>query len=157
MILFSSTRTVKADDRYARLVLVGDSTREYKFSVTADERAILERIVEAEATGGNVEQKKNVASCVLARVESKEWPNTVEKVVFQNDGRTWQFTPISDRRYYKVKITDSTRKAVNEVLIYGLTHRYTFFCSKKSWEKPNSWHRKALQYGFYDGEHIYCK
>ena len=127
----------------------------YEYEVTEEERAILERIVEAEATGGNVAQKMNVASCVLARVESKDWPNTIEKVVFQNDGKVWQFSPVSDKRYYSVKITDSTKRAVDKVLKNGKTHNCEWFCSDKSYHKENSWHRNHLKWAFFDGEHHY--
>lgn len=94
-------------------------------TVTDEEREILYRIVEAEATDGTKQQKKNVASCILARVESKDFPNTVKDVVFEKN----QFTPLYDGRYYSVKITDSTKEAVDEILENGREHDYLFFCS----------------------------
>ena len=133
----------------------------YEIEVNDEELAILERIVEAEATGGNVEQKMNVASCILARVRSDEWPDTIKEVVFQKTGSTHQFTPIKDGRYYSVKITDETREAVQNVLKNGLTHECLWFCSMQSYEKKDkngkytSWHRKHLEYAFYDDEHVY--
>ena len=128
----------------------------YEISLDEESRAILERIVEAEATGGTVEQKMNVASCVLVRVQSKKWPSTVKGVVFDNDGTTWQFTPVSDGRYYTVKVTEDTKEAVERVSKNGLTHSCDFFCSYESYTKEGSWHRKHLEYGFEDGIHIYC-
>ena len=124
--------------------------------VTDEEYEILCRIVEAEATDGNIRQKMNVASCVMARVEGKSWENTIKGVVFSHSGSTYQFTPISDGRYYSVKITATTRMAVSNVLRYGKTHSYQYFCSYASYAKENSWHRNHLRYGFKDGEHIYC-
>ena len=129
----------------------------YEIPLDEESREILERIVEAEATDGTVKQKMNVASCILARVESKSWPNTVKGVVFDNDGRTWQFTPVVDGRYYSVKITTSTKDAVERVSKEGLTHSYEFFCSYQSYASEDSWHREHLLYGFKDGIHIYCK
>ncbi len=133
----------------------------YEIPLDETSRAILERIVEAEATGGNVKQKMNVASCILARVQSKSWPDTVEGVVFDNDGVTWQFSPISDGRYYTVSITDSTREAVESVSKSGLTHQCMWFCSDGSYNKTNekgeyvSYHRLHHTYAFFDGEHHY--
>lgn len=92
---------------------------------TEEEREILYRIVEAEATDGTKQQKKNVASCILARVASDEFPNTIKGVVFEKN----QFTPLYDGRYYSVKITDSTKEAVDEILKNGREHDYLFFCS----------------------------
>lgn len=136
----------------------------YEIPLDEESRAILERIVEAEATSGNKEQKMNVASCVLARVSSKAWPNTVEEVVFQKTQGVWQFSPLGDGRYFTVKITQVTQEAVESVLKNGLTHSCLWFCSKGSYEKKDkngkytSWHRKTFgDYEFYDGEHCYFK
>ncbi|MEG1458872.1 MAG: cell wall hydrolase [Acetivibrio sp.] len=85
---------------------------EKKIHLSKKDREILYRIVEAEATGEDLTGKKLVANVVLNRVNSKEFPDTVEKVVFA-DG---QFSPIRDGRYYKVKITKETKEAVEKVL-----------------------------------------
>ena len=114
---------------------------------------ILVRIVEAEATGGNHEQKMNVASCVLARVEAPQWPDNIEDVVFQKQ----QFTPVWDGRYYTVTITQSTKEAVDEVLKFGKTHDCLWFCSDGSYRKENSYHRLNHTWVFFDGEHHYTK
>ena len=85
----------------------------YDIEISQSEREILERIVEAEATDGELFQKMNVASCIITRMQSRYWPNTIESVVFQTTNGTHQFTPVSDGRYYSVVITDSTRDAVD--------------------------------------------
>lgn len=121
------------------------------WEVTDKARDILYRITEAEATGGNVEQKKNVASCVLARVKAPQWPDTIEGVVFQNQ----QFTPVWDGRYYTVTITESTKEAVDWVLKNGETHDCLWFCSDGSYRKENSYHRLNHTWVFFDGEHHY--
>lgn len=127
------------------------------YEITQDEYDILVRIVEAEATGGNHEQKMNVASCVLARVEAPQWPDNIKDVVFQKQ----QFTPIWDGRYYTVKIQESTKKAVDEVLKFGKTHDCLWFCSDDSYNKKNekgeycSYHRLNHTWVFFDEEHHY--
>lgn len=128
------------------------------YNITQDEYDILVRITEAEATGGNHEQKMNVASCVLARVEAPQWPDNIEDVVFQKQ----QFTPVWDGRYYTVTITQSTKEAVDEVLKFGKTHDCLWFCSDKSYKKKDnngryaSWHRNEFGDSvFFDGEHHY--
>ena len=95
------------------------------YEVTDEEFEILCRIAEAEATDGTIEQKENVVSCVFARMESNEFPNTVKGVVFEKS----QFSPISDGRYYSVKVTEDTKAAVNNILKNGKNHNYLFFCS----------------------------
>lgn len=97
------------------------------YEVTEEEYEILCRITEAEATEGTVEQKANVTSTVFNRVESDEWPNTIEGVVFQKNPT--QFSPTANGRYYSVEITDSTREAVDYILMNGSQHEYIYFCS----------------------------
>ena len=127
------------------------------YEVTDEEYEILCRIVEAEATGGTIEQKANVASCIMARVEGDDWEDDIKSVVFSHSNGIYQFTPISDGRYYKVKITDETRAAVDRVLKEGKTHSCQYFCTYASWEKSGSWHRNNLTEVFRDGEHVYSR
>jgi spore germination cell wall hydrolase CwlJ-like protein len=105
---------------------------------------ILCRIVEAEITEGDIQQKINVAQTVINRVESPRFPDTVKEVVFAKK----QFCPIRDGRYYKVSITDETEKAVNSVLQNPTNHNALFF--KAVWEKSDWSNYKFL---FTDGKH----
>lgn len=109
---------------------------------------ILTRIVEAEATGGTLEQKVNVASCVINRCLSDGWPDTVEKVVFEKS----QFSPVWDGRYYSVSITESSIEAVQEILRNGTTHNCIFFCS---YGCKSEYFRKKGEPDFKDGIHRY--
>ncbi|HIU67361.1 MAG TPA: cell wall hydrolase, partial [Candidatus Caccomorpha excrementavium] len=59
------------------------AARQSVFSVTQEEVEILQRIVEAEATGQDVKGKILVANVVLNRVMSDGFPDTIEEVVFQ--------------------------------------------------------------------------
>ncbi len=88
--------------------------RRIKLSET-DKNALL-RIVEAEATGEDIKGKMLVANVILNRVDSDEFPDSVEGVVYQRKGSTYQFSPLADGRYYRVSITDETREAVERVL-----------------------------------------
>lgn len=77
---------------------------------------VLLRIVEAEATGEDIKGKMLVANVILNRVKDKEFPSSVEGVVFQKESGVYQFSPIKDGRYYKVSISKGTRQAVERVL-----------------------------------------
>lgn len=85
-------------------------------SVSASDRIILERIVEAEAGGEDHKGKVLVANVVLNRVKSKSFPSTIKEVVFAHRGSTYQFSPIYDGRYYTVNVSDDTKKAVSDAL-----------------------------------------
>lgn len=77
---------------------------------------ILCRIVEAEAGSEDEKGRMLIANVVMNRVESRRFPNTVKDVVFQKDGGFFQFSPVANGRYYKVKISEKTKEAVAKVL-----------------------------------------
>lgn len=95
--------------------------------LTEEEIAIFERIVEAEVTTNNYEGKLAVANVILNRIESERFPNTMKDVVFAKR----QFSPISDGRYYKVKVTDLTKEVVQDALLgYRMVERDVYyFCT----------------------------
>jgi hypothetical protein len=92
---------------------------------------VLQRIVEAECTGQDLESKKNIASAIINRVFSDEFPNNIPDVVFQRSSGYYQFSPIADGRYYDVEITDSTADAVTYVLQSGPVHSGVYFCNMR--------------------------
>ena len=107
--------------------------------ITDDEIEILQRITEAEATGGSVESKMNVTSVIINRLNHMDFPSTIKDVVFQDK----QFTPIADRRYFTVEVTEDTIKAVQNVLEKGVTTEAIYFANmsklpkstKTAWDK----------------------
>ena len=54
---------------------------------------------------------------ILNRVKSSTFPNSVEGVVFQKSNGTFQFSPIRDGRYQRVRISDETVEAVERALL----------------------------------------
>jgi len=85
---------------------------EINLNLTEEEIEIFERIVEAEVGGTNYEGKLAVANVILNRVQSSRFPNTLKEVVFANR----QFSPISDGRYYTVKVSETTKQVVQDAL-----------------------------------------
>ena len=125
-------------------------------SLSEDELKVLYRIVEAEATGEDIYGKILVANVVLNRVNSSEFPNNVTDVVFQKVGSSYQFSPTKDGRYYSVKVTKSTKEAVNRALSgedYSNGALY-FFARKLTSQKKANWFdqslRKVVQYGCHE-------
>lgn len=95
--------------------------------LTEDEIEIFERIVEAEVSTNNYEGKLAVANVILNRIESERFPNTMKEVVFARR----QFSPVSDGRYYKVKVSDLTKQVVEDALAgYRMVERDVYyFCT----------------------------
>ena len=70
--------------------------------------------MEAEATDKDEKSKILVANVILNRVRSKEFPNSIESVVFQRAYGKVQFSPTADGRYESVRITKSTKRSVKK-------------------------------------------
>ena len=90
--------------------------RKNRIEITQSEYENLLRIVEAEAGGEDKKGKMLVANVVLNRVENEDFPDTVTEVIFQSENGTTQFSPISDGRFYTVKISQETKEAVDAAL-----------------------------------------
>ncbi len=97
------TASFKAEEQASKLV-----------SLSAKDYEALTRIVEAEATNEDMKGKILIVNVVMNRVESSRFPNNIYDVVHQNINGRVQFSPISDGRYYKLSVTSSTQKAVEE-------------------------------------------
>lgn len=120
---------------------------------------ILERIVEAEAGGENFTGKVLVANVVLNRVKSKAFPSTIEGVVFSHRGSRYQFSPISDGRYYTVTVSKSTKKAVRSALRGNDPSRGALYFMERAYADSSnvSWFDRALTRLFGYGCHEFYK
>lgn len=74
------------------------------------------RIVEAEATGEDLQGKMLIANVIINRVKDERFPDTIEEVVWQQIGGAAQFQPTVDGRIDSVVISDDTIQAVDRVL-----------------------------------------
>ena len=81
--------------------------------LTNDDYKNLLRIVEAEAGGEDRTGKILVANVIINRVKNNKFPDTVTEVIFQKNNNVAQFSPVSDGRINKVKISDETIEAVD--------------------------------------------
>jgi len=86
-------------------------------SLTDSEFQVLCRIVEAEAGGEDINGRILVANVILNRVQDEAFPDTVEGVVFQKYKGKFQFSPIYDGRYHRVKVSEETVEAVERALL----------------------------------------
>ncbi len=124
-------------------------------SASAESRRILERIVEAEAGDQDLKGRVLVANVVLNRVKSKNFPNSVKRVVFAHR----QFSPISNGSYYSVSVSSTTRKAVQAALDgrdYSRGALY-FMCRSASSPSNVSWFDRDLTRLFKYGCHEFYR
>ena len=130
---------------------------DFIMELSEEQLTVLERIVEAEAGDEDTYGKMLVANVVLNRVLDDEFPDTVKEVVFQNNGKTYQFSPVRKGcRYYTVTVSEHTKAAVARVLegedysdgaLYFFARRYTS-AKKAKWFDTSL--RKIVEYGCHE-------
>lgn len=123
--------------------------------ITEEDKEVLLRIVEAEATCEDIKGRMLVANVILNRVVSKKFPDSIAEVVFQNNGVTYQFAPIKDGRYWTVEVSDETREAVERVLAgEDYSQGALYFAARRLANKDAmSWFDTSLKYLFRHGCH----
>lgn len=113
------------------------------------------RIVEAEATGGDLKSKILIANVVLNRVNDSHFPETVNEVVFQYSGGSPQFSPVEDGRIYSVEVTNETIEAVDRALNgEDYSEGALFFMARQSSDHSSvAWFDSSLKPLFSYGGH----
>ena len=121
----------------------------------ADDSEILLKIAMAEAEGECTEGKALVMLVVLNRVWDNEFPDTIEDVVFQKYGDTYQFTPVEPQgRYWTTDPNEDCYKALDMVLDGWNESKGALYFESCS---GDSWHSRNLEYLFTVGGHRFYK
>jgi len=85
-------------------------------SLSSNDYQVLLNIVEAEVGTEDLKTRMMIANVIINRMQHNYYPNTIEEVVFQNNGKVYQFSPILDGRYFAINVTSKTVTAVNNAL-----------------------------------------
>lgn len=109
---------------------------------SAEELELLFRVVEAEATSGDVECKSHVASVIFNRLKTGWWGDTLTEVMMAK----YQFEVVTNGRYLKMKIVESTIKACELAFEQDTTQGALFFDSTNG----NSWAARNARFLFRD-------
>ena len=120
----------------------------YSKDWSAKESYLLARIVMAEAEGCNTQTKTLIIMCVLNRVWSDEFPDTIEEVIFQEN----QFSPIDNGRWDRVEPNEDCYEAVKVVMEakYDYSGGATYF---ENCADEDNWHSRNLEF-LYESEGI---
>lgn len=124
-------------------------------SLTVEDYTNLLRIVEAEVGDNDVYGRTIVANVVINRVRSTRFENTITDVIFSPG----QFSPIRDRRFYKVKVSETTIKGVNKALLGEDNSRGALYFMDRAYSTNHAvgWFDSSLTYLFSYGGHEYFK
>ena len=120
---------------------------------------VLQRIVEAEAGGEDVEGKLLVANVVLNRVKDEDFPNSVSGVVFQKDNGVTQFSPVGTGTYYRVEVSEETVEVVDRALAgEDISDGALYFVARKYADKKSlKWFDENLTFLFQHGGHDFFR
>lgn len=145
--VYESTTQIKETDDHNTVVssanvLTTEVTKQTQEKWNKEEKYLLAKIAMAEAEGESLETKVLVILTVLNRVNSNEFPNTIRGVIYQkNRNGVYQFTCISDGRWYRVEPNEECYKAVEIVseMEYDSSNGALFFeaCKGESWHSRN--------------------
>ena len=120
----------------------------YSKDWSAKESYLLAKIAMAEAEGCNTQTKTLIIMCVLNRVWSDEFPDTIEEVIFQEN----QFSPIDNGRWDRVEPNEDCYEAVKVVMEakYDYSGGATYF---ENCADEDNWHSRNLEF-LYESEGI---
>ena len=133
----------------------------YNIKMSAKDKENLYRLVQSEVGYMDEKSKIYVASVVLNRVKHKSFPNTVTGVVLAHNERTgvYQFSPVKPGgRFWRCKVSDSTRKAVDKVLKNGdySNGAIAFVAKRYTTYRAASWFDNTLHHLFHhNGQDYY--
>jgi len=114
------------------------------------EQYLLAKLAMCEAGTQSVRTKCLVILTVYNRVHDNRFPNTVKNVIYQNNGKTWQYSPLMPGgSWNKSKPDKDCYKAVAMVMseqfdYSGGAMYFESFGTNK--EAANSWHGRCLEY-----------
>lgn len=120
----------------------------YSKDWSEEESYLLAKIAMAEAEGCNTQTKTLIIMCVLNRVWSDKFPDTIKEVIFQKN----QFSPINNGRWDRVEPNEDCYEAVKVVMEakYDYSGGATYF---ENCADEDNWHSRNLEF-LYESEGI---
>ena len=129
--------------------LIVPQTTEKSDCISRKNAYLLMKIAMAEAEGEDTEGKALVMRVVLNRVKSREFPDTIKKVIYQER----QFSPVSNGRFDRVEPDEDCRRAFDMIQneTWDKSRGALYFESKSK----STWHQDNLQFLFRHGNHYF--
>lgn len=109
------------------------------------DKYLLAKIVQCEAGNQGKDAKVAVATVILNRILSQDFPNTVEEVIFEKQDGIYQFSPISDGNWYVKEPTEEDFDAIDTLIYLRYKTDALYF---ESCPNEDNWHSRNLDYLF---------
>jgi N-acetylmuramoyl-L-alanine amidase len=123
-------------------------------TVSAADKDLMARLVRAEAVGEPYAGKVAVATVILNRVKSPDFPNSIHSVIYQISNGHYAFTPVENGQINQSADYESKR-AVNEAIAFsGQGSGSLFFYNPRT--SASSW-MKSRQVTVTIGNHVFAK
>ena len=123
---------LNANNKTSSLLYAGSYIVIPNSTITAAEKDLMARLVRAEAVGEPYAGKVAVATVILNRIASRDFPNTVNGVVYEKSNGYYAFTPVKNGTINQAADATSKR-AVNEALAFrGQGNGSLFFYNPKT-------------------------
>ncbi|MEH7388181.1 cell wall hydrolase [Bacillus sp. JJ1521] len=107
----------EVNNRTSDMIYPGEEL-EIPQSVSAQDKELLARLVHAEAKGEPYEGKVAVATVVLNRVDSSEFPDTIKDVIYEKtSGGSYAFSPVADGAINQ-PADEESKRAVEEAITF---------------------------------------
>jgi N-acetylmuramoyl-L-alanine amidase len=101
-------------------------------TISVADKDLMARLVHAEAVGEPYAGKVAVATVILNRVSSADFPNSIRSVIYQISNGHYAFTPVQDGRINQ-PADAASKRAVNEALAFkGQGSGSLFFYNPKT-------------------------
>jgi N-acetylmuramoyl-L-alanine amidase len=123
-------------------------------TVSAAEKDLMARLVHAEAVGEPYAGKVAVATVILNRVKSPDFPNSIREVIYQIANGHYAFTPVENGQINQ-PADYASKRAVNEAIaLSGQGSGSLFFYNPRT--SASSW-IKSRQVTVQIGNHVFAK
>lgn len=119
-------------------------------TLTAEEEVLIQQIALAEAENQGIGGMAFVMQVILNRIQSDEFPDTLEEVVSQEN----QFSVYASGAYIEKEPNDNSKKAL-ELLSVLQNKNALYFENPRG--KDDTWHSRNLEYVFEYGDHVFYK
>ena len=154
----TDTTTIEAEGTIESLSTEGTTDTSSRIT-NKEDISMLQRIVEAEASGEDMVGKILVANVIFNRMADEDFPDTVKGVIFQEKNGGYQFSPVADERYWSVKVSKETKEAVKRAIEgedYSEGALY-FIARKRTKASSAQWFDQKLDWLFKHGGHEFYK
>jgi len=134
--------------------LATDNNKSNTSTITAIEHKLLIKITYLEARGESLEGKTAVVRTILNRVESKDFPDSIEEVIYQPG----QFQPV--KYLEEVEVEERYMEEIEEAIIKALESegKELYFVNPKyANQNSYSWMTNNLIFLYREGNHEFYK